>query len=258
MVGILVSFVWSALSGHIHARYRPDCKWSIGTIEREGQGRWLGADLAVRSLPTRAPQGLVCGPCGESRPTSRLARAGRTWWPVLATDALTARRNRSHALAAPLLRARQPAGLAIRAEQENRGLASGNRGGLLDGFENHERASCVICWRGLSGRRRRSRHEPPAPRRTGQRDTQTIVEVRVRLNDVSGRGPTGARHHHRVAAAMDGLRLWPAKPRGHGGEGMARRPSGVRRCGTATGSASPTVCPERRVLPIATLWAAAD
>ena len=110
----------------------------------------------------------MCGPCGQSRPTSRLARAGRTWWPVLATDALTARRNRSHALAAPLLRARRPAGLAIRAEQENRGLASGNRGGLLDGFENHERASCVICWRGLSGRRRRSRHEPPAPRRTGQ------------------------------------------------------------------------------------------
>jgi hypothetical protein len=83
----------------------------------------------------------VCGPCGESRPTSRLARAGRTWWPVLVTDALTARRNRSHALAAPLLRTRQPAGLAIRAEQENRDLASGNRGGLLDGFEDYERAA---------------------------------------------------------------------------------------------------------------------
>jgi hypothetical protein len=80
----------------------------------------------------------------------------------------------------------------------------------------------------------------------------------VQLNGVSRRGPTGAGHRHRVAAGMDGLRLWPAKPRGHGVEGMARRPSGVRRCGTATGSASPAVCPERRVLPIVTLCAAAD
>jgi hypothetical protein len=59
----------------------------------------------------------------------------------LATDALTARRDHSHALAAPLLRARRPAGLAVRAEQENRDLASGNRGGPLDGFEDHERAT---------------------------------------------------------------------------------------------------------------------
>jgi len=60
--------------------------------------------------------------------------------PVWTSDALTARRDHSHALATLLLRARRPAGLAVRAEQENRDLASGNHSGLLEGFDDRERA----------------------------------------------------------------------------------------------------------------------